>query len=128
VLQLAFYIAETLPAKSHWRNVIRNYSTTIHCNIANADCICDVAQGLKRMSSSFQDFKIKAFRRSKDVESTTTIQEQEPPTPSEKKKIGAKAKKLAGRLVPAALGRLSHPDHCCVHKVMGCVHMTCCGV
>ncbi len=63
------------------------------------------------MSSSFQDFKIKAFRRSKDVESTTTtIQEQEIPTASEKRKIGTKAKKLAGRLVPAALGKLSHPD------------------
>ncbi|DBB07390.1 TPA: hypothetical protein ACH3X3_008875 [Trebouxia sp. C0006] len=62
-------------------------------------------KGLKRMSSSFQDFKIKAFRRSKDVESTTTtIQEQEIPTASEKRKIGTKAKKLAGRLVPAALG------------------------
>ena len=62
------------------------------------------------MSSSFKDFRIKAFRRSKDVEVVNTVQEQETPTPSEKKKTGAKARKMAGRLVPAALGKLSHPD------------------
>ena len=73
------------------------------------------------MSSSFKDFKIKAFRRNKDLELANTIQEQDTPTPSEKKKIGAKARKMAGRFVPAALGKLSHPDRCCVHKVMGCV-------
>ncbi len=72
------------------------------------------------MSSSFKDFKIKAFQRSKDVESANTIQEQETPT-SEKKKIGAKARKMAGRFVPAALGKSSHPDRRCVHKVMDCV-------
>ena len=63
-----------------------------------------------RMSSSLKEFKIKAFRRSKDVELVNPIQEQETPTPSEKKKIGTKAKKLAGRLVPAAFGMLSHPE------------------
>lgn len=62
------------------------------------------------MSSCFQDFRIKAFRRSKDVEVVNPIQEQETQSPSEKKKIGTKAKKLAGRLVPVALGKLSHPD------------------
>jgi len=65
------------------------------------------------MSSSFKDFKIKAFRRSKDVELINTIQEQQ--TPVEKKKIGAKARKMAGRFVPAALGKSSHPNRCCVH-------------
>ena len=73
------------------------------------------------MSSSFKDLKIKAFRRSKDAEVVNAIQEQETPTPSEKKKIGAKARKVAGRLMPAALGESSHPDCCCVHDVMGCV-------
>ncbi len=72
------------------------------------------------MSSSFQDFRIKAFRRSKDVGAVNTIEKQETTTPSEKKKIGAKAKKLAGRLVPVALGKLSHPDCCGVHKIMSC--------
>ncbi len=88
------------------------------------------------MSSSFQDFKIKAFRKSKDAESTTTIQEQETPTPPEKTKIGAKAKKLAGRLVPAALGKLRHPDCCYFHKViwlvlgavMGCLGCCMCTI
>jgi hypothetical protein len=72
------------------------------------------------MSSSFKDFKLKAFRRSKDVEMTNTLQEQQTPT-SEKIKLGAKAKKMAARFVPAALGTLSHPDRSYVHKVMGCV-------
>lgn len=60
-------------------------------------------KGMTRMSSSFKDLKIRPFRKSKDVEVVNIIQEQETPTPSEKKKIGAKAKKLTGRLVPAAL-------------------------
>ncbi|DBA74063.1 hypothetical protein WJX77_007836 [Trebouxia sp. C0004] len=59
-------------------------------------------KGLRRMSSSFKDFTIKAFERSKDVESVNSIQEQTPAP--EKRKIGAKAKKMAARLVPAALG------------------------
>ncbi len=66
------------------------------------------------MSSSFKDFKIKAFRRSKDPERVNTIQEQQAPAP-EKRKIGAKARKMAGRFVPAALGKSSHPNRCCVH-------------
>lgn len=101
-------------------NVLLEYNTIPHCIVANADCICDVVQGLSRRSSSFKDLKIKAFRRSKDAEVVNAIQEQEIPPPSEKKKIGAKARKVAGRLMPAALGESSHPD-CCVHKVMGCV-------
>ncbi len=52
------------------------------------------------------------------MEAVNTIQEQETPTPSEKKKTGAKARKMAGRLVPAALGKLNHPDCCYVHKVI----------
>ncbi len=70
------------------------------------------------MSSSIKDFKIKAFRSSKDVESVNPIQEQETPTPSEKKKISTKAKKLASRLVPAALGKSSLPDCWYLHKVI----------
>ena len=65
------------------------------------------------MSSSFKDFKIKAFRRSKDVETINTTQEQQTPAPK-KKRIGAKARKMAGRFVPVALGNLSHPSCCCV--------------
>ncbi|KAL0040643.1 hypothetical protein WJX79_000381 [Trebouxia sp. C0005] len=60
-------------------------------------------KGLRRMSSSFKDFKIKAFRRSKDVETINTTQEQQTPAPK-KKRIGAKARKMAGRFVPVALG------------------------
>ncbi|KAL0040718.1 hypothetical protein WJX79_002823 [Trebouxia sp. C0005] len=60
-------------------------------------------KGLRRMSSSFKNFKIKAFRKSKDVELVNTVQEQETPAPG-KKKISAKARKMAARLVPAALG------------------------
>ena len=69
------------------------------------------------MSSSFKNFKIKAFRKSKDVELVNTVQEQETPAPG-KKKISAKARKMAARLVPAALGKLSHPDCCHAHVVI----------
>ena len=102
----SLYIAEMLSAKSHY-HILKQYPT-IQQYTTNADCICDAVQGMTRMSSSFKDLKIRPFRKSKDVEVVNIIQEQETPTPSEKKKIGAKAKKLTGRLVPAALSTLSH--------------------
>jgi len=60
------------------------------------------------MSSSLKDVTIKAFRRSKDAEVPNNIEEQQTAAPV-KKKTGAKVKKMAARVVPAALGKFSHP-------------------
>ena len=84
-------------------------SNTIHKYVANADCTCDAVQALQRMSSSLKDFTIKAFRLSRDVEVPSNIVEQQAAAP-EKMKIGAKAKKLAVRFVPVALGKIIHSE------------------
>ncbi|DBA74054.1 TPA: hypothetical protein ACH3X1_010869 [Trebouxia sp. C0004] len=65
-------------------------------------------QKLQCMSSSLKDFTIKAFRRSKDVEAPDNIEEQQTAAP-ERSKFGAKAKEMAARFVPAALGGSPRP-------------------
>ena len=78
-------------------------------DVCVTDCTCHAVQGLRRMTSSVKGFTIKAFRKSKDLDMSEAVQEQQTaalvdlPVP-EKKSMRQKAKRLTGRIMPAALG------------------------
>lgn len=78
-------------------------------DVCVVDCTCHAMQGLRRMTSSVKGFTIKAFRKSKDIDLSEAVQEQQAAAPvdlpvPEKKSMRQKAKRLTGRIMPAALG------------------------
>ena len=82
-------------------------------------------QGLQHSSSSPKAFTIKAVRWSKDVEVPNDIEDWQTAAP-QRIKIGAKAKGLAARFVPAVLGELKHPESYHVHPMITPPTQGCC--